>query len=95
MSISIPEDVKVFLRAVLISSPGVRQSNLLKEYKQTTSEDLCCGTYGFSNLFEFLLALQGDITRLEFSPKHEDNIIFAVLDQSKYSSQHAQKNSKK
>ena len=85
----ISNDVKQNLRAVLGASPGMKQSNVLKEYCQLTNERLEYTKYGFKNLYEFLLTLEGDVTRLEFSPKDEDNLVYCVLDDSKYVSKHA------
>lgn len=87
----ISDDTKLFLRAVLTSAPGMRQSQLLKEYTQTTGDRLEYTKYGFRDLYGFLAALEGEVTRLEFSPKHEENLVYAVLDQTKYSSKHAKK----
>ena len=87
----IPDDVKLFLRAVLVSSPGLQQSKVPREYRDLTGDQIPFGALGFKCLFDFLKALEKDVTRLEFSPKHEENIVFAVLDDSKFSSKHAQK----
>ena len=85
----IDDKVKQLLRSVLISAPGVKQSSLEKEYFDITGEILLWRKYGFNNIFDFLKALEGEITRMEFSEKFIDNIIYAVIDESKYVSQHA------
>lgn len=94
-SANIPDDVKIMLRSVLISSPGVKQSNLCKEYKGMIDENLTYCNMGFKNLYEFLKALEGEVTRIEFSAELEDNVVYAELDKSKYVSKHAQKNAVK
>ena len=87
----IPDDIKIFLRSVLVTTPGMQQSHVAKEYFETTDERIEYVKYGYKNMYEFLVALQGEVTRLEFSPKHHDNLVFAVLDATKYASRHAQK----
>ncbi|XP_065640294.1 uncharacterized protein LOC100203104 isoform X2 [Hydra vulgaris] len=87
----IDDQVKQLLRSVLVSAPGVKQSSLEHEYYKITNEVLPWRKYKFPNLFEFLKALEGEITRIEFSEKFADNIIYAVIDRTKYNSKHALK----
>ena len=79
----IPDDTKLFLRAVLGSTAGLQQSHVMKEYQQATGEKIQFAKYGFKNVYELLVALEGEVTRLEFSPKHGDNLVYAVLDKNK------------
>lgn len=87
----IEQDTKIFLRSVLVTQPGMKQSQIMKEYYDTTDEKLDYAKHGFQNIYHFLRALEGEITRLEFSPQHGENLVYAVLDKSKYASNHAKK----
>ena len=91
----IPDDVKLMLRSVLIAHTGVKQGNLSAEYKDTVGDHLAYFKWGFKNIYDFLQALEGDITRLEFSEKLEDSIVYAVVDKTSYTSKHAEKNATK
>lgn len=91
----IPDDVKVFLRSILSTSAGIHQEKVCKEYKDMTGDILPFKELGYKNLYSFLLALEGEVTRLEFDEKCGDNIVYVVLDETKFASGHAKKNSKK
>jgi len=91
----IPENIKMDLRSILVAASGTLQSELTKEYASMMGEALPFFKYGFNNIYDFLLALEGEVCRMEFSPKKCDNVVYAVLDQSSFSSAHAKKNAEK
>ena len=89
------EEVKLNLRSVLVSMPkGCKQSNIAKDYKEFLGEMLPLRALGFKNLYELLISMP-DVAKLEFRKEDEDNRVFAVLDNSSYSSLHAQRMSVK
>ena len=91
----IPDNVKMDLRSVLLAASGTMQSKLAKEYYDIMGEHLPIKKLGFKHIYEFLLALEGDVCRMEFSPKNNDNIVYAILDKSSFTSEHAKKNAAK
>ena len=89
------EEVKLNLRSVLVSMPkGCKQSNIAKDYKEFLGEMLPWRALGFKNLYELLISMP-DVAKLEFRKEDEDNRVFAVLDNSSYSSLHAKRMSVK
>ena len=91
----IPENIKMDLRSILVAASGTLQSELAKEYKNMMNESLPISQCGFKNIYEFLLALEGEVCRMEFLPKECDNVVYAVLDETSFSSAHAKKNASK
>ncbi|XP_028416942.1 uncharacterized protein LOC114541155 [Dendronephthya gigantea] len=89
----VPEEIKSFLRSVLISSNGVKQSRVQKDYHELAGERLMWKNYGFSSLNEFLKALP-DVCMLQYSPKDKENRVYAVQKEGTYMSSHAKKNAK-
>ena len=89
----VPEDVKSFLRSVLISSNGVKESRVHKDYQDLSGERLLWKNYGFKSLNEFLTALP-DVCVLQYSPKDKENLVYAVELEGTYMSSHAKKNAK-
>eukprot|EP00111_Clytia_hemisphaerica_P022815 TCONS_00067160-protein len=87
----IPDNVKMDLRSVLLAASGTMQSKLAREYYDIMGEHLPIKSLGFKNIYEFLLALEGDVCRMEFSLKNNDNIVFAILDNTSFTSEHAKK----
>ena len=93
--ISIPDSVKMDLRSILISASGTLQSKLAKEYHDMMGEHLPVRTLGFNHIYDFLVALEGEVCRMEYSPNDCDNIVFAIQDSSSFVSVHAKKNTNK
>ena len=89
----VPNDVKSFLRSVLISSNGVKESKVQKDYHELSGERLMWKDYGFKSLNEFLTALP-DVCLLEYSAKDKENRVYAVRLEGTYMSSHAKKNAK-
>merc|ERR1719427_2002818 len=86
------EDLKLLLRATLVASDGLLQSRVGKEFFDLTRGDRLDFTrHGFATLYDFLVSLEGEVTRLEFSPKDGENLVYAVLDKTKFASAHAKK----
>ena len=91
----IPETVKMDLRSILISASGTLQSKLAKEYHSMMGEHLPVQSLGFKHIYDFLLALEGEVCRMEYSPNDVDNIVFAIQDSSSFLSAHAKMNTNK
>ena len=91
----VPDTVKMDLRSILISASGTLQSKLAKEYYSMMGEHLPIETLGYNHIYDFLLALEGEVCRMEYSPNDCDNIVFAVQDATSFSSAHAKKNTNK
>ncbi len=86
----VPDDVKQFLRSILISKKGVKQSKIEHDYRELVGENLPWKKIGFKNLFEFLMSVP-DVAKLEWREKDEENRVFAVLDKSCFNSVHAKR----
>lgn len=89
----VPEEIKNFLRSVLISSKGVKESRVQKDYHELAGEKLMWKNYGFLSLNEFLKALP-DVCTLQYSAKDKENRVYAVEKEGTYMSSHAKKNAK-
>ena len=89
----VPSEVKSFLRSVLMSSNGVKESRVEKDYQDVTCEKLRWKSYGFKSLNEFLNALP-DVCVIQYSAKDKENRVFAVQLEGTYVSSHAKKNLK-
>ena len=89
----VPNEVKNFLRSVLISSNGVKESRVEKDYRDVTCEKLMWKSYGFKSLNEFLNALP-DVCVIQYSAKDRENRVYAVQLEGTYVSSHAKKNVK-
>ncbi|XP_048584208.1 uncharacterized protein LOC116614836 isoform X2 [Nematostella vectensis] len=96
MSKEVPESLKQFIRALLLSAKnGVKQTRFISEYKTYTGESsLNFQELGYQSLYEFLLAIP-DVARVNYSPKHCENLVFGVAQKDVYASDHAKKASKK
>lgn len=91
MSKEVPDDVKAYIRAVLLSAPkGVKQTKFPREYENFANSKIEWRKMGFVDLYEFLLAIP-DVARLEYSKKDAQNIIFGVNKKDIYTSSHAKK----
>jgi hypothetical protein len=89
----VSNDVKSFLRSVLISSNGVKESRVEKDYHELSGEKLLWKNYGFKSLNEFLNAMP-DVCVLQYSAKDRENRVYAVHLKGTYMSSHAKKNAK-
>jgi hypothetical protein len=89
----VPNDVKSFLRSVLISSNGVKESRVQKDYRELAGEKLMWRDYGFRSLNEFLSALP-DVCVLQYNAKDRENRVYGVQLEGTFMSSHAKKNSK-
>eukprot|EP00794_Sanderia_malayensis_P006661 gene6661-7413_t len=87
---SVPDDVKQFLRSILMAKSGVKQSRIEHDYSQLVGEILPWRKLGFESLFEFLMSIP-DVVKLEWREKDEDNRVFAVLDKNCFNSVHAKR----
>eukprot|EP00794_Sanderia_malayensis_P009430 gene9430-10417_t len=87
---TVPDDVKQFLRSILMAKSGVKQSRIEHDYSQLVGEILPWRKLGFESLFEFLMSIP-DVVKLEWREKDEDNRVFAVLDKTCFNSVHAKR----
>ena len=85
------EDLKIYLRCSLGACAGTLQSRVSKEYYDQTQERLDYTRFGFTHIYDFLVSLEGDVCRLEFSPKDGENLVYVVLDTTKFASAHLKK----
>ena len=90
----VPDDVKQFLRSILVSKKGVKQSRVEHDYKELVGESLPWRKLGFKSLFDFLMSLP-DVTKLEWRENDEENRVFAVLDKNAFASLHAKRMSER
>ena len=94
MAIEVPELVKTYLRAVLLSATkgkGIPEKELERDYKKMAGETLKWKELGFAHLFDFLEAVP-DVARMEWSDKDNQNRVFGVGDPNAFfMSLHAQK----
>ena len=90
---SVPSDLKNFLRSVLMSSNGVKESRVERDYLDLAGEKLNWKKLGFGSLHEFLCAIP-DVCSLEYSTKDKENRVYAVEVKGIYMSAHAKKNVK-
>ena len=88
---NIDEDTKIFLRSVLNTEPGIQQRDICKKYREITGDALNFVKLGYPNIYELLKDLEGEVVRIEFSEKREDNILYCVQDPTKYVSKHLMK----
>ena len=89
----VPKDVKGDLRSVLISSNGVKESRVEKDYKELSGKKLMWKNYGFKSLNAFLSALP-DVCVIQYSAKDRENRVYGVQLEGTFMSSHAKKNSK-
>ncbi|XP_046854938.1 uncharacterized protein LOC124447961 isoform X3 [Xenia sp. Carnegie-2017] len=89
----VPNEVKSFLRSVLVSSKGVKESRVQNDYRELIGEKLMWRNYGFNSLNEFLKAIP-DVCTLEYNSKDKENRVYAVHVDGIYMSSHAKKNVK-
>ena len=89
----VPKDVKGDLRSVLISSNGVKESRVEKDYHELSGKKLMWKNYGFKSLNAFLSALP-DVCVIQYSAKDRENRVYGVQLEGTFMSSHAKKNSK-
>lgn len=89
----VPNEVKSFLRSVLVSSKGVKESRVQNDYRELIGEKLMWRNYGFNSLNEFLKAIP-DVCTLEYNSKDKENRVYAVHIDGIFMSSHAKKNVK-
>ena len=92
MEKEIPLITKTDLRAVLLASrKGIPENQVERDYKKIIGGCLKWRDFGFKTLFEFLQAVP-DVARMEWSDKHQDNLVYGVGDaENFYMSLHAKK----
>ncbi|ELU02613.1 hypothetical protein CAPTEDRAFT_217767 [Capitella teleta] len=74
----VPDDLKVEIRSVLLSTiGGIKTNFFLKEFKDLTQYELNYRKYGFSSLSEFLASMP-DVCRLDFN-KQGQPAVFGIL----------------
>ncbi|XP_050400355.1 uncharacterized protein LOC126817428 [Patella vulgata] len=90
----IPNDMKVNVRAVLLSQEGgVLVSQFIKDYKHLIQKTLPYKNHGFDNLEDFFKAMP-DVVRLEYSKKDMAYRVYGIIDKNTYTPSWVEKSQK-